>query len=447
MPATAAHDKVIAFALYPGLRLLDLVGTYSSLMSLAMDRRLGYKLVTVAAGREPLATDTPLPIVPAATFEEYPHPHALVVPGAGPRPERLLENDALLAYTARAAERAAWVAGTDTGALALAATGALRGQPATTHWSQAGALEALGARYVRQPWVEVGKFITTAGVSGGGDLALQLVARLRSPGAARLVQFLAEYDPAPPFGTFDWDHLSDAAPASAAGGEKTIALVIYPGLTPLDLVGPLQVMAALAALRPEFRPVVVAERPGPLAGDNGLVFAPDATFADLPHPDALVVPGGGEPALTAMSHPVIRQYVTQAAASAEIVASVCTGALILAAVGLLQGQPATTHWAYAKILEHLGSPYRRARWVENGRIINSAGVSAGIDMALYLASRLAGEATARQVQAALHYDPQPPFGPLDWQRLPLVGRAARAVLSLRAPFVAAGPKRLLAQGR
>jgi transcriptional regulator GlxA family with amidase domain len=451
MTVEPKRGKTIAFAVYPGLRLLDLVSTYSTLVGLTLDRGLGYRLVTVGDRREPTATDTPLAIVPQATYADLPTPHALVVPGAGQRVERVLSNDGLLAYVRSAGEDAAWVVGSDTGALALAAVGALQGRQATTHWSQYGALERMGVHYVRRPWVEDGKYITAAGVSGGGDMALHLLARYRNEAAARLVQLMAEYDPEPPFGGIDWTRLNGAgaaaAPeASATSGERTIAFVIYPGLTPLDLVGPLQVLTELSKYSPRFRTLVVAEERGPLVADNGLTLVPDKTFDEVPHPSILVVPGGGEPTLAAMSNPAIRQYVASAAKTAETVASVCTGALILAAVGLLEGKPATTHWAYASVLEALGSPYRRARWVEDGRFILSAGVSAGVDMALYLAARLTDEATARRVQLALHYDPHPPFGGIAWGRMPWLARILRASLSLRAPFIAARPKRLRAAG-
>jgi putative intracellular protease/amidase len=102
-----------------------------------------------------------------------------------------------------------------------------------------------------------------------------------------------------------------------------------------------------------------------------------------------------------MSNRAIRAYVRTAAETAEIVASVCSGALILASVGLLEGREATTHWAVASILESYGATYRRARWVEDGKFILSAGVSAGIDMGLQLAARLTDGATARQIQSSL----------------------------------------------
>ena len=230
--------------------------------------------------------------------------------------------------------------------------------------------------------------------------------------------------------------------------EKTIAFVLYPGLTVFDLTGPLQVISHLATLRPEIRPVVVGERIAPLATDAGVAALPGRTFADVPHPYAFVVPGGTSATLKAMSDPAIRAYVRAAAETAEIVGSVCTGALILAAVGLLEGRQATTHWAAQPILERYGATYRRQRWVEDGKFITAAGVSAGIDMGLQLATRLTDEATAREVQRRLDYDPRPPFGRLDYEgALDFSFRVRRALAPLLAPLVTAGPKRLTRRER
>jgi len=121
--------------------------------------------------------------------------------------------------------------------------------------------------------------------------------------------------------------------------------------------------------------------------------------------------------------------------------------LILASVGLLEGRRATTHWAFYKILEQFGATYVRERWVEDGKFICSAGVSAGIDMALHLAARLTDEETSREVQYRLGYDPEPPFGGIDYEHIGGQLGAARAGLSLAAPVIAAKPKRLTKQNR
>lgn len=232
-------------------------------------------------------------------------------------------------------------------------------------------------------------------------------------------------------------------------GDKVIAFVLYPGLTLLDLVGPLQVLTAVAETAPGYRTVVVAERLEPLDTDipGTMKVTPNATFADVSHPFAFIVPGGITPTLKAMSNPAIRTYVTRAAETADVVGSVCTGSLILASVGLLDGRRATTHWAFESVLEQFGATYVRQRWVEDGKFICSAGVSAGIDMALRLSARLTDQDTARKVQYQLGYDPQPPFGGLDYDHIGGQLGAWRAGVRLTAPAIAARPKQLTRHGR
>ena len=234
-----------------------------------------------------------------------------------------------------------------------------------------------------------------------------------------------------------------------AQNEKTIAFVLYPGLTVLDLTGPLQVLTALSEIAPEYRTVVVAERGEPTDTDipGEMKVIPNNTFEEVPHPFAFVVPGGVTPTLRAMSNEAIRSYVRSAAETAEVVSSVCTGALILGSVGLLEGRQATTHWAFYKVLEEFGAKYVRKRWVEDGKFICSAGVSAGIDMALQLAARLTDEQTSREVQYRLGYDPEPPFGGIDYDQIGGQLGVWRAGVSLAAPMIASKPKRLTKQNR
>ena len=204
-----------------------------------------------------------------------------------------------------------------------------------------------------------------------------------------------------------------AHPAETAGAEKVIALVAFPELTLLDLVGPLQVLKGLPA---PYRTIVVGERREPLATDTGLTVTPERTFAEVPQPFAVVVPGGPG-SVAAMADPALQSYLRSAAPRAEVVGSVCTGALVLGAAGLLEGRRATTHWAYSREIEKLGARYVRERWVEDGKLITAGGVSAGIDMALALAARLTDAATAQRIQLGIEYDPHPPQGPIDWSRV------------------------------
>jgi len=194
---------------------------------------------------------------------------------------------------------------------------------------------------------------------------------------------------------------------------KQIAFVLYPGLTPLDLIGPLQALAALPRVDPDYEVAVVAESREPVTSDSVGALAASHTFEDAPSPFAIVVPGGGDPKLRACGNEPLIEYVAHTAATADVVMSVCTGALILATAGLLGGRRAATHWAYVDVLEHLGATPVRALWVEDGKYLTTAGVSAGIDGGLHLAQRLVGDATARLIQLGMQYEPEPPLGPID----------------------------------
>jgi transcriptional regulator GlxA family with amidase domain len=212
---------------------------------------------------------------------------------------------------------------------------------------------------------------------------------------------------------------------------KTIAFVLYPGLTPLDLIGPLQVMSGLETVEAAFglpqrhHVVVVAETPDVVPTDTPVRVAATATLDEYPEPDIVIVPGGGAPTLRQLVNPTLLDYLRKADHSAEVVTSVCTGSLLLAGAGLLQGRRATTHWAYHRFLDNLGATYVPQRWVEDGKYLTGAGVSAGIDTALHLAARLTNDDVARLVQLAIEYDPHPPHGGIDWAHVDRDSFAAR----------------------
>lgn len=195
---------------------------------------------------------------------------------------------------------------------------------------------------------------------------------------------------------------------------RTVAFVLYPGLTPLDLVGPLQVFAGLERYGLGYQVVTVAERLDPMGTDTSLRLAASHTFADVPAPFAVLVPGGAGPTFRALADDTLIGYLRQVGRTAELITSVCTGSLLLAEAGLLEGRRAATHWSCRHMLGRLGATPVAERWVDEGRVITAAGVSAGIDLALHLVERLAGTEIARLAQLNIEYDPQPPFGPIDW---------------------------------
>jgi transcriptional regulator GlxA family with amidase domain len=191
---------------------------------------------------------------------------------------------------------------------------------------------------------------------------------------------------------------------------KTIAVVTYPGVALLDLVATQTVLDRGTG----YRTVAVGERTEPVDSNTPMAFVPERRFEEVPAPFALVVPGGGMASLEAMGNVRLVNYLRFAAHSAELVASVSTGAFVLAAAGLLGGRRATTHPSYSGLLEKLGVNYARGYSVEDGKFLTMEGVSSAIDTTLRLVAKLRGEAAAKRAEMIIEYDPQPPFGAIDW---------------------------------
>ncbi|MFE5794313.1 DJ-1/PfpI family protein [Streptomyces sp. NPDC056503] len=184
-----------------------------------------------------------------------------------------------------------------------------------------------------------------------------------------------------------------------------IAVLLFEGFTTLDAVGPYEILARL----PGAETVFVAKEPGPVRNDQGsLALVADKSLADVPHPDVVLVPGGPE-TRTAMRDPEIREWLRTADSTSAWTTSVCTGSLLLGAAGLLAGRRATTHWLAYDELRALGAEPTGERVVFDGKYVTAAGVSSGIDMALHLLGRIAGDDAAMTVQLLTEYDPQPPY--------------------------------------
>jgi cyclohexyl-isocyanide hydratase len=183
-----------------------------------------------------------------------------------------------------------------------------------------------------------------------------------------------------------------------------VGILVFPKVQQLDLTGPFEVFASL----PEAEVRLVWKRLEPIVSATGLVLTPDLTFAACPPLDVLCVPGGvGVNPL--MEDEEVLGFLRRQAEGARYVTSVCTGALVLAAVGLLAGRRATTHWASHDVLVRLGAVPVRARVVADGKFVTGGGVTAGIDMALRVVGELLGRETAEAVQLNLEYAPEPPF--------------------------------------
>ena len=203
-----------------------------------------------------------------------------------------------------------------------------------------------------------------------------------------------------------------------------IAIPVFDAFTALDAIGPYEVLQRLPDAEIRF----VGHRTGEVRTENGyLGVTADSTFSDVPQPDVVVVPGGvGTRAL--LDDTTILDWIRTAHEGTTFTTSVCTGSLLLAAAGLLDGLSATTHWGARDLLEKLGATPVPERVVEHldHRIVTAAGVSSGIDMALRLSELLFDRTTAEAMQLYIEYDPQPPFdsGALE--------KASRAVLERAA---------------
>lgn len=186
-----------------------------------------------------------------------------------------------------------------------------------------------------------------------------------------------------------------------------IAIVLYPGMTALDALGPYEVLRLMPGAEIRF----VGHEVGPIAADSRVLFlGVTHTFAETPSPDVVLVPGSGTATATMMADKEITEWLRKVHETTTWTTSVCTGSLILGAAGLLEGHPATTHWTAQKALGPLGAiPQPDERIVRSGKIATAAGVSAGIDFALWLAGEIHGRKVAESIQLMIEYDPRPPY--------------------------------------
>jgi transcriptional regulator GlxA family with amidase domain len=192
---------------------------------------------------------------------------------------------------------------------------------------------------------------------------------------------------------------------------RVIGILLFDGVEELDFAGPGEVFAYLRSLHPDACEVVtVSERGGEVRCAKGLRVLADHSFETAPPADLLIVPGGIGTRREVENAPLVA-FIGRTAERGEVTASVCTGAFLLERARLLDGQRATTHWASLDRLRALGTvEVVEQRRVDEGRVVTSAGISAGIDMSLHLIGRLWGEETELQVQHGIEYYPAPPLG-------------------------------------
>ena len=191
-----------------------------------------------------------------------------------------------------------------------------------------------------------------------------------------------------------------------------IAIVVFDGAEELDFAGPWEVLAAWSRMWPDdgVEVYTVADSPEPITCAKGLRVLAEHTWETAPEPDVVLWPGG-KGARDQLGVEAVRERIRSLRDSGALMTSVCTGSLVYADAGLLDGRPATTYWGSLDRLGELGKDIevdRESRFVDDGDVVTAAGVSAGIDMALHLVARLHSEDRAREVRRYIQYDPEPP---------------------------------------
>ncbi|WP_051215902.1 DJ-1/PfpI family protein [Ferrimonas futtsuensis] len=201
-------------------------------------------------------------------------------------------------------------------------------------------------------------------------------------------------------------------------GKLNIGIFLFPGMTMMDAYAPLQVLAVSGL----FNVFTFAKTPSPLPSDANVSLLPNYGFADTPPIDVLIVPGGANPSDQMQDEEVV-DFLRRSGRAAKYVTSVCTGALILAQTGLLDGYRTAIHWAYADALKAFPNvTFESRRIVHDRDRISGGGITAGLDFALYLIGEIAGKQQGAAMELLLEYDPAPPFQ---------VGHPARAPLALK----------------
>jgi transcriptional regulator GlxA family with amidase domain len=190
----------------------------------------------------------------------------------------------------------------------------------------------------------------------------------------------------------------------------TTGILIFDEAEELDVVGPWEVFTAAAMFNEGDRVLSIAEESRPVKCAKGLRVLPDHAFADAPPLDVVLVPGG-RGTRREVENPVLIDWLREVGRRCAWVTSVCTGALLLHGAGLAKGRRVTTHWSFIEALRQRGqvTVLERTRYVRDGNVVTAAGVSAGIDMALWLVGQLHGVECARTVQRQIEYDPAPPY--------------------------------------
>lgn len=404
--------KTIVVLLYDDFTLLDAVGSYQTLSGLML-RNYSIQFVAKQKGRVPSSYMQSLKA--DHDFGDIRDADILVIPG-GDHPERIISDEETMKWIREMDKGSDYTVTLGSGAIILGNTGVLKGKKISANWNDRKALEQLGVLFQEEDYTHDGKYYSGMGASASIDVVLALINDISGESLSKTTQLFIAYDPHPPVNAGYYvradqgirkmaENLSDAA-VSKDSAQKTIAIYLYKGFTMLDVTGPYQVFKELQSRG--YRMKFVAKEKGIVESDFIQSLVADYDINEVSIADILFIPGGST-TYKILSDSALIDWVRRIDATTRFTTSVCTGSVLLGEVGLLKNRRATSHWYVGPMLKEFGAVYSNERYTKDGKFITGAGVSSGLDLALFISKELEGEDLAKAIQLKIGYFPNPPF--------------------------------------
>lgn len=404
-------EKAIAILLYDNFTMLEAVGAYQTASGLML-RNYTIKFVAKQKGR--VNSSYMQSLQADYDFADVTHADILIIPG-GEKTEDILRDQATMKWIKTIDQQSDYTLTLGSGTVLLASTGVLQGKKATANGYDKERLEKLGVTYVSTDYLHDGKYYSGMGASASIDMVLGLIRDIADADLSKTTQLFIAYDPQAPVHAGFYEQ-ADSSVKTLAGrlGErkttdipkKTIAMYLYPGFTMLDVTGPYQVFRELESLGYEMK--FIAREKGIVKSDFIQSLETPYALSDVAAADVFFVPGGST-TFKILDDTVLMKWVKQMDATTHFTTSVCTGSVLLGEAGFLKGRRATSHWYVGPMLDQFGATYSGERYTRDGKYITGAGVSAGIDLALFVVKELEGETVAKAIQLRIGYHPNPPF--------------------------------------
>ncbi|MBS1978817.1 MAG: DJ-1/PfpI family protein [Bacteroidetes bacterium] len=405
-------QKTVVIALYDRFNLLDAVGAYQTASGLMLEN---YAIKFAARNKGRVPSGYLQSLKADYSFEDISSADILILPGSEDY-RSVLEDQSSMDWIRKMDKQSEQTLAIGSGTVILASTGALKGKKVCTGWHEKDVVESFGAEYVEADYVHDGKYYTGAGASASIDMVLALINDVYGAGLAKTTQLFIAYDPNPPVNSGFYQDADSAVRTLATAmpqhtvapseAKKTIAIYLYNGFTMLDVSGPYQVFRELEPYGYEMK--FISDTKGIVQSD--FIQSLEAPFSvnDVNEAQIFFVPGGST-TYKILDNTSLINWIRGIDRTTDFTISVCTGSVLLGEAKLLKGKRATSHWFVGPKLTEFGIQYTGERYTRDGKYITGAGVSAGVDLALFIVEQLEGEEVAKAIQLRIGYFPHPPF--------------------------------------